>query len=112
MQNNFTILPATPADVPMILDLIGQLAVYEKLEHMVTGTETCCTRRCSAHRPAANALRHEHVREIIRECLRVFRRAEITGLVAPLANAADDAPDQLLHAVLALRRTHVAAEIL
>ena len=40
MQNNFTILPATPADVPMILDLIGQLAVYEKLEHMVTGTET------------------------------------------------------------------------
>jgi GNAT superfamily N-acetyltransferase len=40
MANNFTILPATPADVSTILDLIGQLAVYEKLEHMVTGDET------------------------------------------------------------------------
>jgi GNAT superfamily N-acetyltransferase len=29
---------ATPADVDTILDLIGQLAVYEKLEHMVTGS--------------------------------------------------------------------------
>lgn len=36
---NFTIQPATPADVPVIFDLIKQLAVYEKLEHMVTGNE-------------------------------------------------------------------------
>lgn len=36
---NFTIKPATPADVPVIFDLIKQLAVYEKLEHMVTGNE-------------------------------------------------------------------------
>ncbi|MBL8516366.1 MAG: GNAT family N-acetyltransferase [Betaproteobacteria bacterium] len=35
----FTIKPATPADVPVIFDLIKQLAVYEKLAHMVTGTE-------------------------------------------------------------------------
>jgi GNAT superfamily N-acetyltransferase len=34
-----TIQPAAPADVPVIFDLIKQLAVYEKLEHMVTGTE-------------------------------------------------------------------------
>ncbi|MBL8521010.1 MAG: GNAT family N-acetyltransferase [Betaproteobacteria bacterium] len=34
-----TIAPATAADVPVILDLIRQLAVYEKLEHMVTGTQ-------------------------------------------------------------------------
>ncbi len=36
---NFTIQPATPADVPVIFDLIKQLAVYEKLEHMVVGNE-------------------------------------------------------------------------
>ncbi len=36
----FTISPATAADVPTIFNLIGALAVYEKLEHMVSGTET------------------------------------------------------------------------
>ena len=40
MPNNFNILLATPADVPTILDLIRQLSVYEKLEHMVTGDES------------------------------------------------------------------------
>lgn len=33
-----TIRPATPADVSVIFSLIAQLAQYEKLEHMVTGT--------------------------------------------------------------------------
>jgi len=37
MKNNLSILPATPADVTTIFDLIKQLAVYEKLESMVTG---------------------------------------------------------------------------
>jgi len=32
-----SIRPATPTDVSIIFDLIGQLAVYEKLEHMVSG---------------------------------------------------------------------------
>lgn len=32
------IRPAQPTDVPVIFDLIRQLSVYEKLEHMVTGT--------------------------------------------------------------------------
>ena len=39
MPNNFTILPATESDVGTILDLIRQLSVYEKLEHMVSGNE-------------------------------------------------------------------------
>lgn len=39
MPNNLTIVPATPSDVATILDLIRQLSVYEKLEHMVTGNE-------------------------------------------------------------------------
>ena len=39
MPTTFTIRPATEADVTTILDLIRQLSVYEKLEHMVTGNE-------------------------------------------------------------------------
>jgi GNAT superfamily N-acetyltransferase len=37
VKNNLSIRPATPADVATIFDLIKQLAVYEKLENMVTG---------------------------------------------------------------------------
>lgn len=36
---SFTIRTATPADISTIFDLIKQLAVYEKLAHMVSGTE-------------------------------------------------------------------------
>jgi len=36
---DITIRPATPADVPLILDLIKALAEYEKLAHQVTATE-------------------------------------------------------------------------
>jgi GNAT superfamily N-acetyltransferase len=36
--NSRDIRPALPGDVPTILNLIRQLAVYEKLEDMVTGT--------------------------------------------------------------------------
>lgn len=34
-----TIRAATPADVPLILALVRELAVYEKLEHEVSATE-------------------------------------------------------------------------
>jgi len=39
MTKQFSILPATESDAATILDLIRQLSVYEKLEHMVTGNE-------------------------------------------------------------------------
>ena len=39
MPITFTIRPATESDVATILDLIRQLSVYEKLEHMVTGND-------------------------------------------------------------------------
>ncbi len=39
MPESFNIRPATVSDVATILDLIRQLSVYEKLEHMVTGNE-------------------------------------------------------------------------
>jgi GNAT superfamily N-acetyltransferase len=34
----FFIRPATAADAPVVMDFIRQLAVYEKLEHMVVNT--------------------------------------------------------------------------
>jgi N-acetylglutamate synthase-like GNAT family acetyltransferase len=34
-----TIRPATPEDIPEILDLIRELAEYEKLTHLVAITE-------------------------------------------------------------------------
>ncbi len=39
-MENFRIRPATPDDIATLFDLIHQLAVYEKLEHMITGNET------------------------------------------------------------------------
>ena len=39
MSESFNIRSATASDVATILDLINQLAVYEKLEHMVSGNE-------------------------------------------------------------------------
>ena len=36
-MTSFQIRPAIPIDVAAIFDLIRQLSVYEKLEHMVTG---------------------------------------------------------------------------
>lgn len=37
-QPTFKIRPATADDVHLIFDLIRELGVYEKLEHMITGT--------------------------------------------------------------------------
>jgi GNAT superfamily N-acetyltransferase len=43
MSNHLTIRPATPNDVPLILDLIRELAVYEKLAHEVVASEAILT---------------------------------------------------------------------
>ncbi|MFN7917964.1 MAG: GNAT family N-acetyltransferase [Vicinamibacterales bacterium] len=39
VTESFTIAPATPADVPVILGFIRELAEYEKLAHEVEATE-------------------------------------------------------------------------
>ena len=52
----FTIRPATPADVHAIHDLIGQLAVYEKLEHMVSGTPAMLHAALFGERPACECV--------------------------------------------------------
>ena len=51
-----TIRPATPADVTTIFNLITQLAVYEKLEHMVTGTPQMLHESLFGTRPACECV--------------------------------------------------------
>ena len=56
MANNFRISPANASDVATILDLIGQLAVYEKLEHMVTGSEAMLTEALFGKTPSCQCV--------------------------------------------------------
>lgn len=58
-MTTFAIRPATPADVPVIFDLIRQLSVYEKLEHMVTGTTAMLHDNLFGTRPSCECLMAE-----------------------------------------------------
>lgn len=51
-----TLRAAAPADVPELLRLIRELAEYEKLAHMVAGTEDALHAALFGPRPAAEAL--------------------------------------------------------
>ncbi len=51
-----TIRPATPSDVDTIHDLIHQLAVYEKLENMLTGTPAMLHQSLFGARPACECV--------------------------------------------------------
>lgn len=51
-----TIRPATPADVPAIVALIRELAVFEKLEHLVVVTPDSLLPQLFGPRPAAEAV--------------------------------------------------------
>src|SRR5579859_3700742 len=50
------ISPATPADVPLILCLINELADYEKLRHESVATEASIHKALFSARPCAEAL--------------------------------------------------------
>lgn len=52
----FTIRSARPSDTKTILDLIRQLAAYEKLSHEVVGNEALLERHLFGPRPAAEVL--------------------------------------------------------
>src|SRR6186997_797510 len=52
----FTIEPATPEDVPLILALITELAEYEKLAHEVTATEPMLREALFCDAPVAHAV--------------------------------------------------------
>lgn len=56
MEKQFLIRTAIPADVPEILRLIRELAVYEKLEHMAVGTDAALRESLFGPRPAAEAI--------------------------------------------------------
>lgn len=51
-----TISPATPADIPAILDFIRKLAEYERLSHTVTATEADLHRHLFGPSPAAEVV--------------------------------------------------------
>ncbi|KPF50661.1 hypothetical protein IP87_19830 [beta proteobacterium AAP121] len=51
-----TLRPATPADCPAIVGLIRELAVFEKLEHLVVVTPEKLEPQLFGPRPAAEAL--------------------------------------------------------
>jgi GNAT superfamily N-acetyltransferase len=51
-----SIRPAGPEDVPLLLELFMELAVYEKLEDQMHATEELLSRALFGERPAAEAL--------------------------------------------------------
>lgn len=55
-MDNFRIRSATENDVALILDLIRQLAVYEKLEHMVAGDAAMMRAALFGPRPSAECV--------------------------------------------------------
>jgi GNAT superfamily N-acetyltransferase len=55
-MNTFTIRPAEPADVSHIYDMIVELAVFEKLEHLVVATEALLHEGLFGDNPSAEAI--------------------------------------------------------
>lgn len=60
MSETVRIRSATPADVPLILGLIRELAEYEKLAHQVVATEVDIRNSLFGTRPAAECLIAEY----------------------------------------------------
>jgi len=56
LEKQFLIRAAAPADVPELLRLIHELAVYEKLEHMAVGTPPLLHEALFGKRPVCEAL--------------------------------------------------------
>ena len=56
MNAPHTLRPATPADVPAIVGLITELAVFEKLEHLVVVTPESLLPQLFGPRPAAECV--------------------------------------------------------
>jgi len=55
-MQNFHIRPATVDDVDTLIDLIRQLAVYEKLEHMVSGNAAMLEAALFGERPSCECV--------------------------------------------------------
>ncbi|MFC5461094.1 GNAT family N-acetyltransferase [Massilia niabensis] len=62
---HFSIRPAEPADVTHIHSMIVELAVFEKLEHMVVATEELLHEGLFGNRPACEAIVGEENGEVV-----------------------------------------------
>ncbi|MDB5745455.1 MAG: family N-acetyltransferase [Massilia sp.] len=62
---HFSIRPAEPADVTHIHSMIVELAVFEKLEHMVVATEELLHEGLFGARPACEAIVGEENGEVV-----------------------------------------------
>ncbi|TFW28853.1 GNAT family N-acetyltransferase [Massilia arenosa] len=56
MSKAFTIRPAEPADISHIYDMIVELAVFEKLEHLVVATEALLHEGLFGDKPSCEAI--------------------------------------------------------
>jgi len=56
MNSSPTLRPATPTDLPAIVGLIRELAVFEKLEHLMVATPESMAPHLFGLRPAAEAV--------------------------------------------------------
>jgi GNAT superfamily N-acetyltransferase len=65
MSTNFSIRPARPSDVAPIHSMIVELAVFEKLEHMVVATEELLHEGLFGARPACEAIIGEAGGEVV-----------------------------------------------
>jgi len=64
-QSTFAIRPATPADVTHIHSMIVELAVFEKLEHMVVATEALLHEGLFGAKPSCEAIIGEADGEVV-----------------------------------------------
>ena len=65
MPSDLVVRPAQVADVPVLFDLIGALAEYEKLSHAVTGSADALKEHLFGSRPYAEALVAEYTGEAV-----------------------------------------------
>ena len=65
MTTAFAIRPAQPSDVAHIHAMITELAVFEKLEHMVVATEALLAEGLFGARPACEAIIGEENGEVV-----------------------------------------------
>jgi GNAT superfamily N-acetyltransferase len=62
-EAGWLIRPVGPGDVPALLEMFRELAVYEKLEHVLVADEELLSRALFGERPAAEALIAEQAGE-------------------------------------------------
>jgi GNAT superfamily N-acetyltransferase len=64
-ETTFAIRPATPADVAHIMDMIRELAVFEKLEHQVVATDALLHEGLFGTKPSCEAIVGEADGEVV-----------------------------------------------